>query len=129
MIKYESITSRISTTRCILMDSNPSIQRRYITIWVFTCSMYYLHHNKYKLNSSQSEWTRYIPIISSTIYLGQMKNRCHKKFKALFVFQNHLIKFPSFKNSQNRVCSLFFCQWNLYFHLFECLVSTFKSIK
>ena len=35
--------------------------------------MDYLHHHKYKLNSSHSKWTRYMPIISSKIYLGQIQ--------------------------------------------------------
>ena len=35
--------------------------------------MEYLHSHKYKLKSSHIDWTRYMSIISSTIYLGQMK--------------------------------------------------------
>ena len=32
-----------------------------------------LNHHKYKWNSSHSDWTRYMPIILSTINLGQMQ--------------------------------------------------------
>ena len=58
---------------CLIGDSSSSIQNRFITIWVFTYSMDYLHHHKYKLYSSHSKWTRYMPIILSSIYLGQIQ--------------------------------------------------------
>ena len=58
---------------CVIRASKPSIQRRSITIWVFTYSMDSINNHKYKLNSSHSEWTRYMPIISSTINLGQIQ--------------------------------------------------------
>ena len=58
---------------CVIRASKYSIQRRSITIWVFTYSMEYQNDHNYKWNSSHREWTRYIPIISSTIYLSQMQ--------------------------------------------------------
>ena len=58
---------------CVIRSSDPSIQKRSISIWVFAFSMDSLHHHNYKRNSSRSEWTSYMAINSSKIYLVQMQ--------------------------------------------------------
>ena len=50
-----------------------SIQSRSITTFSFTYYIHSLHHHKYKWNPSHINWTRYMVIISSKIYLFQMK--------------------------------------------------------
>ena len=59
---------------CVIRDSKPSFQRISIAIWVFTYSMDSLHHHKYKCNSIHSNWTRYMAIMSSKTYFGQIKS-------------------------------------------------------
>ena len=58
---------------CVIGTSRPSIQRRFIRMWVFTYSMEYIYRHNYKLNSIQSTWTNYMAIISYTINLVQTK--------------------------------------------------------
>ena len=82
---------------CVIRASNPSIQRRFITIWVFTYSVDSIHYHGYKWKSSHRKWTRYMPIISSTIYLGKMKTsvtiNSRHSFLSKTIWSNlHLLK-------------------------------------
>ena len=58
---------------CVIRYSKTSIQRISTTILVFTYFMDSINNHKFKWISRHSECTSYMEIISSTIYLGQMK--------------------------------------------------------
>ena len=87
---------------CVIRSSNNSIQRISITIWVFTYSVEYLHNHRYSKNSNHSKWTIYMPIISSTIYLVQMKTAVTINSRHYLLSKNtwsnlHLKKIPNWR--------------------------------
>ena len=107
---------------CVIRASNPSIQSISIIILVFKDSRDSLHHHKYKCNSSHGEWTRYTPMILSSIYLGQMQTAVTINSRHYFLAKTTWPNLHLKNNPNIGGCGLFLCQWTLYFHLFECLV-------
>ena len=109
---------------CVISSSNPSIQRISISMWVFSYSMDSLHHHNYKWDSSHSEWTSYMAIISSTIYLGQMQPPS-QEIQGILCLLKPPDQTSNFKKIQIGGCGLFLCWWNLYFHSFWFLMLPF----
>ena len=84
-----------------------------------------LNHHKHKWIFSHSKWTRYIPIISSTINLGQMQTAVIITSSNYLLTKTTWSNFHIKQNFQIGGCILFLCQRNLYFHYFEWLMTPF----
>ena len=78
----------------VIRASKPSTQRISITIRVYKYYVDNIYHHKYNWNAIHSKWTRYMIIILSTTYLGQMKTAVTRNSRNCLLCQNHLIKPP-----------------------------------
>ena len=112
-----------------IRTSKPSIQRRSVSMWVFTYSMNSLYHNNYKWNSRHSTWPSYMATILSTISLVQIQTAITITLIHSLLSKKPWSKLHLKRNLQIGRYIIFLCGWTLYFHSFGCLVSPFLWMK